>query len=109
MEEHLDELFSEDELPKPDQEDSVVTGDGGGDSPVGDFYELPSADDQILIAENAAKDDWISRNGRQRREQKGVWYRRKADFLASMTDPDFSPMKRRDSKGSHLGYYTHYG
>jgi hypothetical protein len=90
------------------EEDSVVTGNGDSDSPAGDFYELPSADDEILIAQNAAKDDWISRNGRQRREQKGVWYRRKADFLASHTDPDSSPMKRRDSKGSHLGYYTHY-
>lgn len=108
MEEHLDELFTKDELPNPNQEASVVTGDGGDDSPVGDFYELPSADDEILIAENTAKDDWISRNGRQRREQKGVWYRRKADFLASNTDPDSSPMKRRDSKGSHLGYYAHY-
>ena len=57
---------------------------------------------------NASKDDWISRNGRQRREQKGVWYRRKADFLASRTDPDSSAMKRRESKGSHLGYYDHY-
>ncbi len=108
VEEHLDELFTEEELPNPNQEESVVTGDGGVDSPVGNFYGLPSADDEILIAENAAKDDWISRNGRQRREQKGVWYRRKADFLASNTDPDSSPMKRRDSKGSHLGYYTHY-
>lgn len=39
---------------------------------------------------------------------KGVWYRRTADFLTSKTDPDSSPMKRRDSKGSHLGYYAHY-
>jgi hypothetical protein len=78
VEEHLDELFTEDELPNPNQEDSIATGDGGSDdSLVGDFYELPSADDEVLIAENAAKDDWISRNGRQRREQKGVWYRRK--------------------------------
>jgi hypothetical protein len=72
------------------------------------LYELPSAEDEGLVEENAAKDDWISRDGRQRREQKGVWYRRKADFLASTTDPDSSPMKRRDSKGSHLGYYNHY-
>jgi transposase len=109
VEEHLDELFTGEELSNLNQEeDSVATGDVGGDSPVGDFYELPSADDEVLIAENTAKDDWISRNGRQRREQKGVWYRRKADFLASKADPDSSPMKRRDSKGSHLGYYTHY-
>src|SRR5215204_6229491 len=107
VEEHLDELFTEDELLNPNQEDSDAT-DGGGDWPVDDFYELPSADDEVLIAENAARDDWISRDGRQRREQKGVWYRRKADFLASKTDPDSSPMKRRNSKGSHLGYHTHY-
>jgi transposase len=108
VEEHLDELFTADELPNPNQEESVATGDGGGALSEGDFYELPSAGDEVLIAENAVKDDWISRDGRQRREQKGVWYRRKADLLASKTDPDSSPMKRRDSKGSHLGYYTHY-
>ena len=108
MQEHLDELFTAEELPNPDQEDSVATGDGGGALSEGDFYELPSAGDEVLIAENSVKDDWISRDGRQRREQKGVWYRRKADFLASKTDPDSSPMKRRESKGSHLGYYTHY-
>jgi hypothetical protein len=28
--------------------------------------------------------------------------------LVSKTDPDSSPMKRKDSKGSHLGYYAHY-
>jgi Transposase DDE domain len=75
---------------------------------VTEFYESPSANEEALIERNAPKDDWISRNGRQRREVKGVWYKRKADFLASKTDPDSSPMKRRESKGSHLGYYTHY-
>jgi len=69
---------------------------------------LPAADDAALKEQNAAKSDWIARNGRQRREVKGVWYRRTADFLASKTDPDSSPMKRRNSKGSHLGYYAHY-
>jgi transposase len=69
---------------------------------------LPTADDATLKERNAAKSDWIARNGRQRREVKGVWYRRTADFLASKTDPDSSPMKRRGSKGSHLGYYAHY-
>ena len=38
----------------------------------------------------------------------GRLVRRTADFLASKTDPDSSPMKRRESKGSHLGYYAHY-
>jgi hypothetical protein len=81
---------------------------GQSASSVAELYELPSADDETLVSYNAAKEDWISRDGRQRREQIGVWYRRKADFLASTTDPDSSPMKRRNSKGSHLGYYTHY-
>jgi transposase len=104
VEEHLGELFTAEQQESisalVDSQDEVL--------PVAEFYKLPSADEQELIAENAAKDDWISRDGRQRREVKGVWYRRKADFLASSTDPDSSPMKRRESKGSHLGYYTHY-
>ena len=49
VEEHLDELFTEDELPNPNQEDGVVTGDGGGDSPVGNFYELSSARDERYV------------------------------------------------------------
>lgn len=39
---------------------------------------------------------------------RGACTRRKADLLASKSEPDASPMKRRDSKGSHLGYYAHY-
>jgi transposase len=108
VEEHLGELFSEEDPPDARQEVSAGVADDRDESLVGEFYELPSADDEALMAENAKKDDWISRTGRQRREQRGVWYRRKADFLASKTDPDSSPMKRRESKGSHLGYYAHY-
>ena len=110
VEEHLDELFTEEEEP-PDAEREVsltALADEQGESPMAELYKLPSADDDALLAQNASKDDWISRNGRQRREQKGVFYRRKADFLASNTDPDSSLMKRRESKGSHLGYYDHY-
>jgi transposase len=110
VEEHLDEVFTTlEEPPNAEQEEAIVsTVSKRGESPVAELYELPFVDDNLLAEENAAREDWISRNGRQRREQKGVWYRRKADFLASSTDPDSSPMKRRESKGSHLGYYTHY-
>jgi transposase len=108
VEEHLGEVFTIEEPPNAEQEDNVSTTSERGESLVGVLHELPSVGDNALAEENAARDDWISRDGRQRREQKGVWYRRKADFLASSTDPDSSPMKRRDSKGSHLGYYTHY-
>jgi transposase len=108
VEEHLGELFTDEEPFNAEQEESFTVAEERDASAVGELYELPSAEDETLVAQNASKDDWISRNGRQRREQKGVWYRRKADFLASKTDPDSSPMKRRESKGSHLGYYTHY-
>ncbi len=80
----------------------------GARAPLDEPEALPAAHDEDLLAENASREDWIARNGRQRREVKGVWYRRTADFLASRTDPDSSPMKRRGSKGSHLGYYAHY-
>lgn len=91
-----------------EQESATIANEWGESPPIGEFYELPSADNEALIAQNTLRDDWISRNGPQRREVKGSWYQRKADFLASRTDPDSSPMKRRESKGSHLGYYTHY-
>jgi transposase len=93
VEAHLDEIC---------EDAGAITGAEPDASP-------PPADDEGLRAENnAAKGDWISRNGWQSREVKGVWYKRTADFLASKTDPDASPMKRRDSKCSHLGYYAHY-
>jgi transposase len=92
VERHMDDLFEDDEEPSSFESDAI----------------LPSADDEGLKTANTAETDWISTNGRQRREVKGVWYKRTADFLASKTDPDSSPMKRRGSKGSHLGYYAHY-
>lgn len=99
VEEHLGTLF-ERGLP------GAVT--NGAREPLDEPRALPAAPDEGLLAENAAREDWISRNGRQRREVKDIWYKRTADFLASKTDPGASPMKRRDSKGSHLGYYAHY-
>ena len=109
MEEHLGELFTDqEELVGAQQEAIAIAAYSQYGPSASELYELPSADHKTLVVENAAKDNWISRVGRQRREQKGVWYRRKADFLASKTDPHSSPMKRTESKGSHLGYYAHY-
>ena len=89
VEEHLDGLFER----EPPSEQN-----GDTRAPTGELRTLPAADDEVLLAENAPRKDWIARNGRQRREEKGIWYRRTADFLASKTDPDSSPMKRRESK-----------
>jgi len=99
VEEHLDGLF---------ERESPGAANDGAREPLDEPEALPASLDEDLLAENAAREDWIARNGRQRREVKGLWYKRTADFLASKTDPDSSPMKRRDSKGSHLGYYAHY-
>jgi hypothetical protein len=68
---------------------------------------LPSSGDEDLTAANAAGSDWISKAGRQDREVKGNFYRRKADFFLSKTDPDASPMKRKGADHSHLGYQAH--
>jgi hypothetical protein len=92
VEAHLDGLFEDDDRAAVAEPDRT----------------LPTAVDEGLKTENDSGEDWISRNGRQRREVKGVWYRRTAGFLASKTDPDSSPTKRRDSKRSHIGYYAHY-
>jgi hypothetical protein len=109
VEEHLGKVFRVEEPTNVEQEDDMSTASERGQSSVAEPYELPFVGNKAPAKENAAREDWISRDGRQRREQKGVWYRRKAGFLASKTDPDSSPMKRRNSKGSHLGYHTHYG
>ncbi len=45
--------------------------------------------------------------GRQDREVKGNYYRRKADLFLSRTDPDASPMKRKGADHIHLGYQVH--
>jgi hypothetical protein len=81
VEAHLGNPFTEEDPLSAEEEESVTTmADGQGESPMAELYESPSADDETLVAQNAAKDDWISRTGRQRREQKGAWHRRKADF-----------------------------
>ena len=109
VEEYLEDLFTEEETFDAEQEDGgTVAGEEQSKSPMTELYKLTSVDDEALVEKNASTENWISRNGHQRREQKGIWYRRKADFLASRTDPDSSPMKRRESKGSQLGYYDHY-
>ncbi|HET6662345.1 MAG TPA: hypothetical protein VFH16_20740 [Rubrobacter sp.] len=76
MEEHLGELFSEEEpLDAEQDEERITVANEWDESLVGVLYELPSAEEEEegLMEENASKDDWISGDGRQRREQKGVW------------------------------------
>jgi hypothetical protein len=47
---------------------------------------------QELVADNAARHDWIAEGGRKPRAVHGL-YRRTADFRISTTDPDATPMR----------------
>jgi transposase len=102
VEQHLHDLFEE----YPQEDPDGALGDAAR-AAVGDVDALPSSEDAELICANAAKSDWISRAGRQDREVKGTFYRRKADLFLSKTDPDASPMKRKGADHSHLGYQAH--
>ncbi len=104
VEQHLHDLF--------EQEEDLQTAGGnlGGAAKTADDdldHLMPASDDAELISANSAKSDWISKAGRQDREVKGNFYRRKADLFLSKTDPDASPMKRKGADHSHLGYQAH--
>jgi transposase len=99
VEQHLHDLFEEDA-----QEEPAFDADGAARTTDGDLDHLPYSSDEDLISANAARSDWIAKAGRQDREVKGNFYRRKADLFLSKTDPDASPMKRKGADHSHLGY-----
>src|SRR5215211_7465276 len=101
MEQHLRDLFEE------DSQEPALDADGAARPADGDLDHLPYSNDEELITANAARSDWISKVGRQDREVKGNFYRRKADLFLSKTDPDASPMKRKGADHSHLGYQAH--
>jgi transposase len=102
VEQHLHDLLEEDS-----QEEPAHDVDGAARTADGDLDHLPHSNDEELIRANAAGSDWISKVGRQDREVKGTFYRRKADLFLSKTDPDASPMKRKGADHSHLGYQAH--
>jgi hypothetical protein len=60
-----------------------------------------------LAAAAADRHDWIGEAGRPDRSRTSGPYRRVADFWASTTDPDASPL-RPTGGGADLGYHDHY-
>jgi transposase len=69
---------------------------------------MPTAGDLALRETNAAKEDWISRDGAQDRSFKGTpWRQRTSDKRASRTDPDATPMTWAAS-GRRPGYQAHH-
>jgi transposase len=102
VEQHLQDLFKEDP-----QDSGGASSEAVRATIAEDLDPLPSSEDEELICANAARSDWISKAGRQDREVKGNFYRRKADLFLSKTDPDASPMKRKGADHTHLGYQAH--
>ncbi|MEA2524637.1 MAG: hypothetical protein QOF73_1864 [Thermomicrobiales bacterium] len=68
---------------------------------------LPAAARADLAAVAAARHDRIGEAGRPDRSRTSGPYRRVADFWASTTDPDASPL-RPTGGGADLGYHDHY-
>jgi IS5 family transposase len=98
VETHLSGLF---------EESSVTEGSGTEPSADIDLDALPTFEDEALIAANAAKNDWISRAGKQDRSFSSGPRKRTSDLRVSRTDPDATPMLMEDG-GAKLGYQTHY-
>jgi transposase len=108
IKDHLATLFASEQAHQENAEESC------GNEPLpgspSEPTPLPTGISQTLreelVADNAARHDWIAEEGRQQREVHGL-YRRTADFRISTTDPDATPMRLK-AGGIHLGYHTHY-
>jgi transposase len=98
LEEHLAGIFAE--------EDQSV--EEGANTPQTTAVGLAGREGRALAEANARQHRWIEKTGRQHREVVRWGYRRLADLRASATDPDASPMHRKNKGASRLGYLTHY-
>jgi transposase len=101
LEEHLADIFPE-EVSQPVEEE-------GANTPEITAAVGPAGREGRALSEaNAKRHRWIEGAGRQQREVVRWGYRRIADLRASATDPDASPMQRKNKGASRLGYLTHY-
>src|SRR5215218_3498447 len=81
--------------------------DNGADAPTRLPTPLSEEARADLARAAAARHDWIGEAGRPDRNEASGAYRRTADFRASATDPDASPLPLGDGR-THLGYQDHY-
>ena len=100
---HLGELFG-DEEGAVETEAADETSEPYADA---DLNSLPPASDRGLRAENAKRDDWISREGKPDRTIVRNGYRRKSDYELSTTDLDASLMQHKRG-ATRLGYHAHH-
>ena len=98
LEEHLASIFPEEAQPVEE----------GADTPEITAVGPAGREGKALSEANAKRHRWIEEAGRQQREVVRWGYRRLADLQASATDPDASPMQRKNKGASRLGYLTHY-
>ena len=96
VEAYLGELFEEETRRERGPTD-------GGAAPV----RAPTAEDAALREKNAARRDWVSREGAQDRSFRSGYRPRTSDSRASRTDPDATPMTWLRG-GRRLGYQAHY-
>ena len=107
IEAHLAQLFAAGE--DGDDDDGVADQDQGGGEPEPERLPVALTDKALAdLAERAStRHDWIGEAGCPDRERTSGAYRRTADFRASATDPDASPMRPGEGR-TRLGYRDHY-
>jgi transposase len=110
VEAHLTRLFAaadeDDQLESAEDLQGHVPGDAAH-TPVPLPVELTETARGELAERAANRHDWIGEAGRPDRTRTSGAYRRTADFRASATDPDASPMRPTGGR-AHLGYHDHY-
>jgi transposase len=109
VEAHLAQLFAAAGADGDDNDnDGVADQDQGGGEAEPERLPVALTDEALAeLAERAApRHDWIGEAGRPDRERTSGAYRRTADFRASATDPDASPMRPGEGR-THRGYHDH--
>ena len=99
---HLGGLFGGEGM--PETEAGEETSEPYAES---DLDALPAAPDRGLRADNAKREDWISREGKPDRTIVRHGYRRKSDYEVSPTDHDASLMQHKRG-ATRMGYLAHY-
>jgi transposase len=100
VEAHLTRLFAE--------QDEGDEDDPGGESGPTSLPVALTEEARADLAERATdRHNWIGEMGRPDRTKMSGAYRRTADYRASPTDPDASPL-RPSGGGVRLGYHDHY-
>jgi transposase len=106
VEAHLAQLFGPEDDHDGDRR-TPAPDEPGGDTPTRLPVALTPEADGALAECAAHRHDWIGSAGRPNRTATSGAYRRTADFRASTTDPDATPLPQRDGH-THLGYQDHY-